>query len=142
MGLKSIVPYLNKAVAAGIPIITFNSEPLILQGVSELDHLSHALVDIMGKIQEYSQNNTSVILEMSNNSRELSNVMNETSSISVDNNQAIETLSASTVEISAQMHEITKMVSLLKTIVLVLQGSLAQFNTDKNNAAKPSSDSW
>jgi methyl-accepting chemotaxis protein len=103
-------------------------------GVSELDGLSRALVDIMAKVQSTSEDNAGVITKMGGSSRGLESVMNETSAISSENNAAIEELSASTVEITAQIAEITKMVSLLQDFVLVLQGSLAQFNTVRTDS--------
>jgi methyl-accepting chemotaxis protein len=106
---------------------------VIGEGAAELENLSRALVEIMERIQRTSQGNATAIQEMRNDSQALTGIMNDTSSISMENNSAIEELSASTVEISAQMNEISKMVSLLKNIVQVLRGSLAQFKTDKKS---------
>jgi methyl-accepting chemotaxis protein len=106
----------------------------IADGVEELDDLSRALVDIMAKVQSTSKDNVGVIVRMSGSARGLESVMNETSAISNDNNASIEQLSASTVQITAQIAEIVKMVSLLQDFVLVLQGSLAQFNTVKSGS--------
>lgn len=136
--ITALVKNIQDAISASVKATERSSAEvekqlaLIMEGVNELEKLSGSLVDIMDQIQKTSQNNADVIMEMRNNSRQLSDVMNATSHISADNNAAIEMLSASTVQISAQMNEITKTVTILKSIVLVLQGSLAQFNLLKS----------
>jgi methyl-accepting chemotaxis protein len=135
--VAGLVEEIQKAVGASVREADGSSAEVqkqldfVEEGAGELDGLSRALVEISEKIKETSKENAAVMLKMREDSEALKRVMDETSQISMENGSAIEELSASAIEISAQTKEIAKLVALLKDIVMVLKGSLAQFETKR-----------
>ena len=105
----------------------------IVEATMDMENLSIELIEIMKTVKYVAEENINATDEMKKNSDELTEVIIKTSEISQSNSVAIEELNATTYEISGQMNEITKQLQLLSNIILVLQGTIAQFTFEKDN---------
>jgi methyl-accepting chemotaxis protein len=103
----------------------------IIEATSDMETLATELLDIMKTVQNVAENNINATDQMKKSSSEMSDIILKTSNISQSNSVAIEQLNATTNEISGQMNEIDKQVNLLANIILVLQGTIAQFTFEK-----------
>ena len=103
----------------------------IINATIDMEGLSYKLIEIMETVKHVAEENIESINQMKKSSNDMSDIINKTSDISQSNSVAIEELNATTNEISGQMNEIDKQVHLLSNIILVLQGTIAQFTFEK-----------
>ncbi len=78
---KGYIPYINRAVAAGVPVITFNSEPTSLSG------LVLSITEQAKKLMHMSQNLSGNISQVNQATLQISTAMNQVSQGTISQNE-------------------------------------------------------
>ncbi len=113
---KDLIPFVNRAVAAGIPVVTFNSEPTSLRG------LVFSITDQAHRLMDLGQNLAITVNSVNQSTMQINSAMNQVSRGTTSQNEQV-----------SQTHEALS--SLLKHIDQV-SGEASKGSVAAENAAK------
>ncbi len=80
---KDLIPVINRAVSAGVPVVTFNSEPTSLRG------LVFSITDQASRLMELSQNLALTINSVNQSTVQINSAMNQVSRGTISQNEQV-----------------------------------------------------
>ncbi len=145
---NSLIPYINRAIAAGVPIATFNSEPSSLRGLMEiLAQRTENLITVSNKLTASAKSSGEAARQIAATSQLVAQGINQQSTgitktaYSVEHmNQAIEGVAKGALEQAAAISKASQVTTRIKSTIEQVTSNTQSVTRDSAEAASHSRD--